>query len=104
MKVWNKRLMNTSRKAERREVEEAEGAAPEEEDGGARLILIPGYRPRRGRRSSGTEGAHKIHGQVRSRRSRRLPAGRLLVLFIRSAGVTVERRLPPAFCESLNRK
>lgn len=26
MKVWNKRLMNTSRKAERREVEEAEGA------------------------------------------------------------------------------
>lgn len=28
MKVWNKRLMNTSRKAERREVEEAEGAGP----------------------------------------------------------------------------
>lgn len=26
MKVWNKRPMNTSRKAERREVEEAEGA------------------------------------------------------------------------------
>lgn len=30
MKVWNKRLMNTSRKAERREVEEVEveGAGP----------------------------------------------------------------------------